>query len=119
MQKLFISLTHAWRGFIDLLKVEPNARIELGIAILFIGLGLWFKLSMMEWCFVFSCIGGVLAAEGLNTAIERLCDFQTRERNENIRFIKDVASGAVLIIGIMAIMIGLVIFGPKVYHLFG
>ena len=118
MWKVFSSLGYAWRGLFDLLSSERNAQIEFVLAIFFIVLGWWLGLSVVEWCFVFGCIGAVLGAEGLNTAIERLCDFHTKELHEDIRFVKDVAAGSVLIIGIMVMCIGIVIFGPKVYELF-
>ena len=119
MKKLFISISHAWRGITWLMKDEVNARIELAIAILVIGLGIWLKLSGVEWCFVLICIGGVLSAEAFNTSVENLCDFHTKEMDERIRVIKDVAAGSVLITGIIAILIGVVIFGPKIIQLFG
>ncbi|MBK9984662.1 MAG: diacylglycerol kinase family protein [Saprospiraceae bacterium] len=119
MWKVFSSLGHAFRGMIDLLSTERNAQIEFVMALFFIGLGLWLKLSSVEWCFVFACIGAVIGAEGLNTAIERLCDFHTKELHEDIRFVKDVAAGSVLIIGIMVVCIGLVIYGPKVMQVLG
>ncbi|MEP6793905.1 MAG: diacylglycerol kinase family protein [Saprospiraceae bacterium] len=117
MWKVFSSLGHAFRGMFDLLSSERNAQIEFVMAIFFIALGWWLNLSVTEWCFVFACIGAVLGAEGLNTAIERLCDFHTKEMHEDIRFVKDVAAGSVLIIGIMVVCIGLVIYGPKVMDL--
>ena len=101
------------------MKDEVNARIELCIAILVIGLGVWFKLSGVEWCFVLVCIGSVLAAEAINTSVENLCDFHTREIDERIRIIKDVAAGSVLITGIISVLVGCVIFGPKIIDLFG
>jgi len=119
MKKLFISISHAWRGITWLLKVEVNARFELMIAIFVIGLGIWFKLSGPEWCFVLICIGSVLAAEAFNTSVENLCDFHTKEVDERIKIIKDVASGSVLITGIMAFLVGCVIFLPKIFQLFG
>ncbi len=117
MLKLFVSFSHAFRGIYDLLRYELHAQIEFVLAILSVGLGLYLHISEMEWCFVFLSIGGVLAAEGFNTAIERVCDFQTMEWREEIRYIKDVAAGCVLIMGIMVICVGVVIFGPKIIHL--
>ena len=100
------------------MKEEPHARIEVLLGVFFIGLGLWFKLERWEWCFVIACIGLVVAAEAVNTCIEQMCDFQTKEWREEIRIIKDMASGAVLIVGIMSIVVGCVIFGPKVVEMF-
>ncbi len=117
MLKIFVSLSHAGRGIYDLLKHELHAQIEFVLAIISIGLGLFLHISGTEWCFVFLSIGAVLAAEGFNTAIERICDFQTTEWREEIRHIKDVAAGSVLITGAMVVLVGIVIFGPKIIHL--
>ena len=118
MKKWFISISHAWRGITWLMRDEVNARIELAIAILVIGLGFWLKISGVEWCIVFICIGCVLAAEAFNTSVEELCDYHTRETDERIKRIKDMAAGSVLITGIMAIVVGCVIFGPKIIQCF-
>jgi diacylglycerol kinase len=118
MRKIFISISHAWDGVIQLFKEEPHARIEMVVGILFIALGFWFGLAAWEWCFVIGCIGLVIAAEAVNTSIEQICNFQTKEWREEIRIIKDMASGAVLIVGMMSILVGVIIFGPKLYLLF-
>ena len=52
----------------------------------------------------------VLALEGLNTAIEKLCDEVTTKRKKSIMIIKDVAAGAVLIAAIGAAIVGVLIF---------
>ncbi len=54
----------------------------------------------------------VFALEGMNTAIEMLCDEVTEERKESIRKVKDVAAGAVLIGAIFAAVVGVIIFYP-------
>ncbi len=60
-------------------------------------------LTTMEWMVVIVCIAVVIAAEMLNTCIELLCDLYTREYNETIKAIKDIAAGAVLVVSIGAL----------------
>ena len=67
--------------------------------------------------FIF-CIGLVLSAEGLNTAIEYLCNVVSPERNEAIGRVKDVAAGSVLICAIAAAIIGMIIFITYIICLF-
>ncbi len=67
--------------------------------------------------FQISAIGMILAVEGVNTAIEKLCDFIHPDYHERIGFIKDVAAGAVFFIAAMAVIIGLFIYIPKIYIL--
>ena len=75
-------------------------------------------LSTFEWIAVILCIGAVLAAEGVNSAIEALCDKVSPEYDEAIKHTKDLAAGAVLILAVMSVIVGLLIFVPKILSLF-
>ena len=96
-----------------MLQSERNTRIEIIIAILVVFLSLWLQISLIEWCLIIFCIGGVLAAEAINTSVEKTADFMTLEKNSQIRDIKDLGAGAVLIMSIVAVLIGLIILLPK------
>lgn len=74
-------------------------------------------LSALEWAAVVLCIGVVLAAEGINSAIEALCDRVSPDYDEAIKHAKDLAAGAVLIVAIMSVVVGLLIFVPKIITL--
>ncbi|MEZ0483496.1 diacylglycerol kinase [Fibrella aquatica] len=115
--KFFRSIRFAVQGIIDLFRFENNAKIHLLAAVLVIGAGYWLGLSAMEWAMVITQIGLVMAAEGFNTAIEKLADRVTTERDPLIRVAKDLSSGAVLIVAIVALVVGLVIFVPKLLAL--
>ena len=104
---------YAFRGIGLLLRNEHNAWIHLVASVLVFVLGFVCRISTMEWVAVVLCIGGVLAAEALNTAIEALCDHVTPERHPNIMRIKDLAAGAVLLLAIAAAVVGTIIFLPK------
>ena len=58
-------------------------------------------------------IGFVWVAEIFNTCIERIMDHVSPERHPNVKFIKDLASGGVLIAAVTAVIVGLIIFIPK------
>ena len=60
------------------------------------------------------CFGVVLAAEGFNTAIERLVNLVSPERNPIAGDVKDIAAGSVLICAIVAAIVGIIIFMPYV-----
>ena len=64
---------------------------------------------------VLLCIGLVIVAEILNTCIEKLCDLYSTEKNEKIKYIKDLAAGGVLFASLIALTVGILIF---VHHLF-
>ena len=74
---------------------------------------MWLGLSTLEWSAVVLCIGAVLAAEGINSAIEALCDRVSPDYDEAIKHAKDLAVGAVLILATMSVVVGLLIFIPK------
>ncbi len=60
----------------------------------------------------------VWAAEAVNTALEKLCDHVTPDRHPQIKAIKDMASGAVLILAVTAATVGLIILGGHVIDRF-
>jgi diacylglycerol kinase len=62
-------------------------------------------------------MGGVITAELFNTAIEKLVDLVSPDYNRQAGFIKDVAAGAVLVSAIIAALVGLFIFIPKLIAL--
>lgn len=94
---------------------ERNTKIEFVIAVIVILLGWWLQISIPEWCLILLCIAGVMATEAINTSIEQLSDFQTREIDPGIRNIKDIAAGAVLIMAIATIIVGVLVLGPKLW----
>lgn len=71
----------------------------------------------MEWIVVTLCIGLVLAAEAVNSAIEALADRVSPEYDEAIKRTKDLAAGAVLLLAIAVAITGLIIFLPKLIAL--
>lgn len=60
-------------------------------------------------------IGLVLAAESLNTAVEKLCDYLQPDFDKKIGFIKDLSAGAVTFAAIAAIIVGGIIYLPKLF----
>ncbi|MBP3868848.1 MAG: diacylglycerol kinase family protein [Solobacterium sp.] len=71
--------------------------------------GFILRLTYQEWLAVIICIGLVIVTEYLNTAIEFTCDFLTTERDEQIKVIKDIAAGAVLVASLTALVTAIVI----------
>ena len=55
----------------------------------------------------------VLALETLNTAIEKLVDFVSPGYRKEAGLVKDIAAGAVLIAAIAAVIVGIIVFVPK------
>lgn len=110
------SFRYAWQGVRYLLR-QPNACIHLCVALIVIVCGALLHLSAVEWCLVSLCIGGVLMAEGFNTAVEAIADKVSPGFDPLIGHAKDVAAGAVLIFVVAAVAVGIIIFLPKCYAL--
>lgn len=110
------SATHAWRGVMLLFKTTHNAWLHLFFAFLAIFLGFFFSISHTEWLAIVFAIGIVIVAEAFNTAIEIDIDLTSPEYHPYARDTKDVAAGAVLLAAIMAAIIGIIIFLPKIFN---
>ncbi len=113
LRKHLLSYVYAARGIVQLFKTELNAWVHFSIAICTIVLGFVFNISSMEWVAIALSCGLVLGAEAMNTAIEYLANCYTTQKNEQIRKVKDIAAGAVLISALAALAVGLIIFLPK------
>lgn len=95
---------------------EKNIKIQLCFAIAAIIFGFVFDINLTEWCSIVIVISMVLSAELFNTAIEKTVDLCTEEYRELAKLAKDISSGAVLIMAIASIMIGMIIFFPKIIN---
>ena len=109
------SVGYAFKGAIFLLKTEASIKIQFIIALIMTFAGFYYNISITEWIIQILAIGLIISIEALNTAIEKISDFIHPEHHSKIGFIKDVAAGAVFIASISAIIIGLIIYFPKVF----
>ena len=111
------STDNAWRGLGVMLKTTHNSWVEVFFAVIAIYFGFLFKISPTEWALVVFCIGLVIVAETINTAIEIDVDLTSPGYHPFARDIKDVSAGAVLMSAFIAGIVGLIIFLPKVIAL--
>ena len=111
---LLKSFAYAFRGLLLLIKTERNFQIHCIALLLVISAGCYFNIHSFEWLTILLISSVVLGLEGLNSALEKLCNEVTEERKESIRNIKDIAAGAVLISAVIALAIGYIIFSKYV-----
>lgn len=116
LKKRIKSFGYAFKGIASLIRKEHNAWIHCTAIVLVTIAGFHFGITPIEWCIVVLCFGLVLAAEGFNTAIERLVDLVSPDFHPIAGDVKDVAAGAVLICAIASAIVGLIVFIP---YLFG
>lgn len=110
----FRSFGFALEGCKTLLIEEPNAIIHFSAAIVTVILGFCLNISSGEWLFIILAISLVIAAELFNTALEVLCDFVHSQHHPQIKKVKDLAAGSVLMLSLGAFIGGLIIFIPKI-----
>jgi diacylglycerol kinase (ATP) len=115
LQKRLKSFVYAFKGLIFLVRFEPNAQIHLFATIAVCTAGFVFDINMFEWITVIFSIIIVWAAEAFNSAIEKICDKIEPKQCEQIKVVKDVAAGAVLVCAAGAAFVGLIIFLPKIF----
>lgn len=116
-QQLNKAFVNAINGLKFFFKNERNGIIQAGVAIFVLLAGLYLRLSATEWIIMLLCICAVIAMEMMNSALEHLCNLVHKEFHPTIKIIKDVAAGAVLFASIVSVIIGLIIFIPKILPL--
>jgi len=119
----YITFKYAYDGVKWAFITQPNFKIHLFILsmilLLSTYLGLKNMISAVEVLVVLLISAIVLTAEMINTALEALSDeVANGEYKEFIRIAKDASSGAVLMSTIFAVIIGTVIYLPKILVLF-
>lgn len=103
----------AFRGIACLLKGEVHARIHLAATIVVLGLGWWCAITPGEWIAIVLAIGVVWVAEALNTAIEYVADLAHPDEHPEVKRLKDLAAAAVLFASVVAFVVGLIVFLPR------
>lgn len=117
LKKFFIAFIPAFKGLGLAFKSERNIRFQFIVVICVVVFSFAFNLALIEWLFILILFALVIALELINTAIENLCNAIQPEKDERIRIIKDISAGAVLWVSIIALITGLLIFVPKIFHL--
>ena len=116
---LYKSFGYAFQGIFNTIRTERNIKIHCAAAILVTIFGIWQQKSKTEWMICFILFGLILALELVNTAVEATVDLFTEERKPLAKKAKDAAAGAVLIAAIFAVVIGILIFIPKLLDVAG
>jgi len=114
LRKRLKSFGFAFNGLVILIREEHNARIHFMAAFIAVILGFWLKISAIEWVAIVFAIGFVITLEIINSAIENMADFISPEKHEMIKKIKDLSAAGVLVGSITSLIIGLIVFLPKI-----
>ncbi len=100
----FKNTTYALQGMKDVIAHETSFKIELAIAVILLPLLLILDLELLYKLLMFMSLMGMLLAEVINSAIERVVDLVTLEHHEMAGRAKDVGS-AIVFLSIMVFVI--------------
>ena len=115
LKRQFRSFGYAFSG-LRIMLTDYNAFIHIPAAIFALSLDFAFQISSLEWIAILSAIASVWITEILNTALEKLVNFVSPEKNVFAGQIKDLAAGAVLIATLYAVLVGIIVFGERILN---
>ncbi|MDM8273907.1 diacylglycerol kinase family protein [Enorma phocaeensis] len=104
------SFGYAIEGFVTAVKTERNIKVMLAMGVCAVICGLVLQIDLLSWCLVALCVGLVLFAELVNTAIEAVVDLATQEFQPLAKRAKDIAAASVYTLSITAAIVGIIVF---------
>lgn len=113
-QSLLKSFANAFAGMAYFFTNDRNGKIHLAIAVAVIITSITLNIAALEWLVILLCIVLVIGLEMMNTALEKLCDLVEPNYHPTIKVIKDVSAAAVILSAIISVVIGVIIFLPKI-----
>ncbi|MGV3525214.1 MAG: diacylglycerol kinase family protein [Candidatus Sericytochromatia bacterium] len=119
LARFFRAFGYAGRGIAFAFATQRNMRVHAGATLLACGLSFWLQLGSLEGAVLWLTLAAVMTAEMFNTSLETTLDLISREQHPQIGLAKDLAAGAVLISAIFAVLVGLSLWGPRLWERFG
>lgn len=113
--QLWRAFGYAFAGLAHLFQTQRNARIHALIGACVLSLGWVLRIERWEWLALVLTCSLVIAAEGMNTAVEAAVDVATSTYHPLARIAKDVAAGTVLLCAIVSVIMGCIIFIPHLW----
>ncbi len=117
IKKLEKSFSYAFRGLVFVLRHEQNFRIQLFVGFLALVAAFFFHISLNQFLILLCMICVVLILECVNTAIEKVSDIVKPRLSEQVKIVKDIMAGAVLLASAFSLLIGICIFLPYLMEL--
>ena len=119
MKKFIRGFGFAFNGLKYAFTSQLNFRVQVFVAIVAVAMGFFLRIGASEWHWVTLCIALVLLTELLNTGIEALTNLVSPNYNKLAGHVKDISAAAVLIVAFFALITGIIIYLPRILHLFG
>lgn len=114
IKKRFKSLVFAFNGVKHFVSSQHNAWIHLLATVVVIFLAAAFRVTNSEAIALVFAVGLVWISELFNTVVEKIMDFISLEKNQDIKIIKDISAAAVLVTAFIALTVGCIVFIPKI-----
>lgn len=111
-----MSFRDAFRGIGYVIGTQRNAKIQSAVGLVTLIAAGILRVPLVDWAILAITIAVVLAAETANTALEELVNVISPELSEPARIAKDAAAGAVLLVALGAVAVGLCILGPPLWQ---
>ncbi len=118
VRKFFKSFKFAFRGIKHAFKFEQNFRVHIVVAVLVLFFGWYFRVPLWQWVVLMFVIFGVIIAELANTIFEKIVDVLEPRVHPYAKVMKDMMAGIVLLSAVLAVIVGIMIFGDEVLNLF-
>ncbi|MCR4718246.1 MAG: diacylglycerol kinase family protein [Firmicutes bacterium] len=106
-----MSFYYAVCGFLGAIRSEAHLRFHIMIAVLISIFAHFYGISRTEWAVLILTIGAVIGAELFNTALEQAVNTATDEIKPSAKFAKDASAGAVLMLAVISVFVGIFLFG--------
>ena len=116
-KRIISSIKNSWNGLKVAYKKEQSMYIHLVCAVILLVLSFLLNISLTQWLIIIAIIGLTLVVELINTAIESTVDLVTKEFHPLAKVAKDTSAAAVFIFALVAIIVGIIIFVPKIISL--
>jgi diacylglycerol kinase len=110
---LLRSFGFALEGVSYLIRTQRSAQIEVVIGVAVVALAAWLGITALEWAVLVLAMALVLSLEALNTAIELAVTLASPQRHPLAKAAKDVAAAMVLIAAVAAVIVGVIVLGPR------
>ncbi|MBM6682974.1 diacylglycerol kinase family protein [Collinsella intestinalis] len=104
------SFRYALEGFVTAVTTERNIKVQLAVGVAAIIAGFTLRIDGLSWVLVILCIGLVIFAELVNTAIEAIVDLATQELHPLAKRAKDIAAASVFTLSITSAIVGAIVF---------
>lgn len=118
-RKFSSSIKNCLEGINFVITNESNFKKEIAIGIIALLLSYILKISRIEFIIILIMIALVLTSEIINTSIEKVVDLYTKDYSNLAKIAKDVSAGSVLVMSIFSLLVGIIIFLPKIINVLG